>query len=77
MTGLSSDLSAMGRDRWPSGPLYMVVIWSLLLAISFVAARALVGRLSANEALSILRRRLAAGEIGEGEFEAARLALRR
>ena len=77
MMGWNPDLPAMGWGQMAFGALYMLLVWSLLLAITFVAARALVGRLYDDDPRSILRRRFTAGEISPREFEEASRALRR
>ena len=45
MMGWNPDLPAMGWDQMALGALYTFLVLSLLLAITSVAARALVGRL--------------------------------
>lgn len=59
---------------WMGG--MMVLFWGAVILLAVWAIRSLTGsRGSADSALDILRRRLAAGEISSEEFEKTRKAL--
>lgn len=53
----------------------MVLFWGGIVVLAVVAIRAFSGSKSHDEALDILRRRLAGGEINHDEFEKTRKAL--
>ncbi|HET7467359.1 MAG TPA: SHOCT domain-containing protein [Candidatus Dormibacteraeota bacterium] len=54
----------------------MLLFWGGLIALGVWAIRALTaGRTGGNAAIEILRRRLAAGEISQEEFEKTKKAL--
>jgi putative membrane protein len=52
----------------------MILFWGGIIALAFFAIRSFGSR-SNNEALDILRRRLANGDISQDEFEKTRKAL--
>jgi putative membrane protein len=53
----------------------MVLFWGGILALAVVVIRAITGPRGSDHALDVLRRRLAAGEISQEEFEKIRKAL--
>jgi putative membrane protein len=60
------------------GMFFGLLFWLALMALIVWAVTALFGRSSSNaqtDALDILKRRYAAGEINQGEFETARRTL--
>lgn len=61
------------------GGLWMLVIWAVVIGLLVWGASSLFTHRAsgdgASEALAILRRRYAAGEITQAEFETARRAL--
>jgi len=59
------------------GPLMMLVFWGGVILLGAWAVRAFAGPRSGaqNNALDILRRRLASGEINQDQYEQARKAL--
>ena len=60
---------------WMGG--MMILFWGGLIALAVVAVRAIAGPKAGDQALDILRRRLASGEINQEEFEKTRQALQR
>lgn len=62
---------------WFLGPLLMVVFWGGILVLAIWAVRAFTGgsRGGQDNALEILKRRLASGANTESEYEQARKAL--
>jgi len=62
-----------GNWLWMAG--MMVLFWGGIIVLAVVAARAFTGPKSNDQALDILRRRLAGGEISQDEFEKTRKAL--
>jgi putative membrane protein len=54
----------------------MVLFWGGILVLAIVAIRAFSGSKGNDEAVDLLRRRLAGGEINQDEFEKTRKALR-
>ncbi|HZK72764.1 MAG TPA: SHOCT domain-containing protein [Clostridia bacterium] len=61
--------------NWLLMALMMVLFWGGIIVLAVVVIRALSGPKSHNDALDILRRRLAGGEINQDEFEKTRKAL--
>jgi uncharacterized membrane protein len=53
----------------------MILFWGGIVAVAAFAIRAFTGTKSNDQALDILRRRLAGGEITPEEFEKTRKAL--
>ncbi len=53
----------------------MVVVWSGIIVLAVFAIRAFSGPKSNDQAVDVLRRRLAGGEITQEEFEKTRKAL--
>ena len=53
----------------------MILFWGGIIALAIFAVRALTGSRSGDQALDVLRRRLASGEITQEEFERTRKAL--
>jgi len=53
----------------------MVLFWGGVIALAVVAIRAFTGPKGTDQAVDILRRRLASGEITQDEFEKTRKAL--
>ncbi len=53
----------------------MVIFWSGIVALAVFAYRSLGGSRSNDQAIDILRRRFAGGEITQDEFEKTRKAL--
>lgn len=53
----------------------MVLFWGGVLAIAIFAIRSLTGRTGNDQAMDVLRRRFAGGEITQDEFEKTRKAL--
>jgi uncharacterized membrane protein len=53
----------------------MVLFWGGIIVLAVVAIRAFTGPKSNDQALDVLRRRLAGGEITSEEFEKTRKAL--
>jgi len=62
-----------GNWLWMAG--MMVLFWGVIVVLAFFAIRAFSGPKSTDQALDILRRRLAGGEITQEEFEKTRKAL--
>ena len=62
-----------GNWLWMAG--MMVLFWGGIIVLAVVAVRAFAGPKSNDQALDILRRRLAGGEISQDEFEKTRKAL--
>ncbi|GAC1639374.1 MAG: SHOCT domain-containing protein [Candidatus Dormibacteraceae bacterium] len=62
-----------GNWLWMAG--MMVLFWGGIIVLAVFAMRAFNGSKSNNEALDVLRRRLAGGEITQDEFEKTRKAL--
>jgi putative membrane protein len=53
----------------------MVLFWGGILAIAVFAIRSFTGSKSNDQAMDVLRRRFASGEITQDEFEKTRKAL--
>lgn len=53
----------------------MIVFWGGIIALGVFAIRALTWPRGGDQALDVLRRRLASGEISQEEFEKTRKAL--
>ena len=53
----------------------MVLFWGGIIAVAIYAIRAFTGPRGNDPAMDLLRRRLAAGEISQEEFEKTRKAL--
>jgi putative membrane protein len=53
----------------------MVLFWGGVLAIAIFVIRSLTGRTGNDQAMDVLRRRFAGGEITQDEFEKTRKAL--
>ncbi len=58
-----------GNGGWLWMTIAMLVVWGGLLAVAVWAIRAFAGSGRQSDAIAILRRRLAAGEISQEEFE--------
>ncbi len=58
---------------WMGG--MMVLFWGGIIALAIYAVRALGGTRGGDQAMDLLRRRLAGGEISQEEFEKTRKAL--
>ena len=58
---------------WMAG--MMILFWAGIIALALFATRAFNGPRGGDQALDILRRRLAGGEITPEEFEKTRKAL--
>jgi putative membrane protein len=58
---------------WMSG--MMVLFWGGIIALAIVVIRGISGPRGGDQAVEVLRRRLAAGEISQDEFEKVRKAL--
>lgn len=54
----------------------MVLFWGGVIALAVVVIRALAPRRGGDQAVDVLGRRLAAGEISQEEFEKIRKALK-
>ena len=69
--------SGYGWGMWIFGTLMMLLFWGGLAAVVVFAVRALGGprHTSPDSAMDTLRRRLAAGEITQEEFERIRKVL--
>jgi putative membrane protein len=63
-----------GNWLWMAG--MMVLFWGGIIVLAVFAIRAFTGTRSNDQALDVLRRRLAGGEITQDEFEKTRKALR-
>lgn len=66
-----------GGWSWVWMTVMMVVFWGGLIALVVWAIRSGVGSRREDNALEILRRRLAAGEISQEDFEKTKRALQR
>jgi len=53
----------------------MIVFWGGVIALAVVAIRAFTGPKGGDQAMDLLRRRLAGGDITQEEFEKTRKAL--
>lgn len=53
----------------------MILFWGGIIALAVYAIRAFTGPRGGDQALEVLRRRLASGEITQEEFEKTRKAL--
>ncbi len=53
----------------------MVLLWGGVAALIIFVARAITGPRGSDQAMDVLRRRLAGGEISQEEFEKTRRAL--
>ncbi len=75
MMGYDGGYGLMGGFGW----LGMLLVWALVIGLVVWATTGLFGSRGASDnpadALAILKRRFAAGEITEAEFETARRAL--
>ena len=60
---------------WVFGTLMMVVFWGGLIALAVWAVRSGLGTRRDSDALSVLRRRLAAGEISQEDFDKTKRVL--
>jgi putative membrane protein len=58
---------------WMAG--MMVLFWGGIIVLAVIAIRAFTGSKGNDQALEVLRRRLAGGEITADEFEKTRKAL--
>ncbi|HEX9096000.1 MAG TPA: SHOCT domain-containing protein [Candidatus Dormibacteraeota bacterium] len=58
---------------WMAG--MMVLFWGGVCAVAIFAIRSFTGSKSNDQAMDVLRRRLASGEITQDEFEKTRKAL--
>ena len=58
---------------WMGG--MMVLFWGGIIALAVFAARSFGGSKSSDQAMDLLRRRFAGGEITQDEFEKTRKAL--
>jgi len=58
---------------WMSG--MMVLFWGGIIALVVFAVRALAGPRGTDQAIDVLRRRLASGEISQEDYEKTRKAL--
>ncbi len=55
----------------------MILFWGGIIALAVFAIRAFTGPRAGDQALEVLRRRLASGEITQEEFEKTRKALQK
>jgi putative membrane protein len=62
-----------GNWLWMAG--MMVLFWGGIIVLAVFAIRAFTGTKSNDQAMDVLRRRLAGGEITQDEFEKTRKAL--
>ncbi len=62
-----------GNWLWMAG--MMVLFWGGIIVLAAFAFRAFTGTKGNDQALDVLRRRLAGGEITQDEFETTRKAL--
>ena len=62
-----------GNWLWMAG--MMVLFWGGIIVLAVYAVRAFAGPKGNDQALDLLRRRLAGGEITQDEFEKTRKAL--
>ncbi len=71
------DGYAMTPWMWVVGSLMMVLVWGALILFVIWAIRAVGGPrpVISNDALAVLKRRLAAGEITHDEYDKTRQAL--
>ena len=60
---------------WPWMAAMMVLFWGGIFAIAVYAIRAFTGPRGTDQAMDVLRRRFASGEITPDEFEKTRKAL--
>jgi putative membrane protein len=58
-----------GGWNWLWMTLMMVIFWGGVIAVAVWAIRSGLGSRRENDALDVLRRRLAAGEISQEDFE--------
>jgi putative membrane protein len=58
---------------WMSG--MMILFWGGIIALVAFAVRAFVGSRGTDQAIDVLRRRLASGEISQEDYEKTRKAL--
>ena len=58
-----------GGWAWVWMSLMMLVFWGALIALAVWAIRAGIGERRQGDAMQVLRRRLAAGEISQDDFE--------
>jgi putative membrane protein len=62
-----------GNWLWMAG--MMTLLWAGIIVLAVFAIRAFTGPKGNDQALDVLRRRLAGGEISQDEFERTRKAL--
>ena len=62
-----------GSWLWMAG--MMVLFWGGIIVLAVIAIRAFTGAKSNDQALDVLRRRLAGGEITQDDFEKTRKVL--
>jgi putative membrane protein len=67
--------SDYGATNWLLMAPMMVLFWGGIVVLTVVAIRAFTGPKSNDQALDVLRRRLASGEITPEEFDKTRKAL--
>jgi putative membrane protein len=58
-----------GGWSWLWMTVMMLIFWGALIAVAVWAIRSGLGSRRENDALNVLRRRLAAGEISQEDFE--------
>jgi putative membrane protein len=58
-----------GGWSWLWMTVMMLIFWGALIAVAVWAIRSGLGSRRENDALDVLRRRLAAGEISQDDFE--------
>jgi putative membrane protein len=58
-----------GGWSWLWMTVMMLILWGALIAVAVWAIRSGLGSRRENDALDVLRRRLAAGEISQDDFE--------
>lgn len=64
-----------GGWSWLWMAVMMILLWSGIIAVAVFAIRAFAAPRAGDQALAVLRRRLASGEITQEEFENTRKAL--
>ena len=64
-----------GGWSWPLMAAMMVLFWGGIAALIVLVVRAVAGARGGDQAMEVLRRRLARGEITQEEFEKTRSAL--
>jgi len=65
----------MGAGGWLWGSLIMVLFWGGIILLAVFVIRSLTGSRSNDQAMDVLRRRFASGDITQDEFEKRRKAL--